>query len=250
MLLVALVAGFCQPTSAMDSMAMFEQANTLYEQEQFEAAAEAYEQLLEEEAHAAAVYFNLGNCYYRIGRLGPAILNYERALLLEPNNSDFRYNLELATAKTADDFAQLPPFFLAAWWNQVRSWLSVTAWAILGIVLLWVGLAGLALWRFGSERKRRKQGFYLGWSLLLLSILPFSFAASRKHWQQENKYAIVLEERASLKSAPDEEAPQLMFLHEGLKVKVTDEIGSWSKVLLSNGEQGWLPAQDFEFIRL
>lgn len=250
LLFSALTLGFCTPAAANRTAELFQEANSLFEQQQFEQAAQRYEQLLQAGKHAAAVYFNLGNCYYRTGKLGKAILNYERALLLEPHNRDFRYNLELASSKTTDEFAQLPPFFLAAWWNGLRSALSVGGWTVLGLLFLWLGIGGLALWRFAPARRRRKQGFYLGWCLLLLSLLPFSLAASRKHWQEKNKSAILQEQRMTLRSAPDDEAPQLMFLHEGLKVKVVDEIGEWGKVLLSNGEQGWLPIQEFEYVRL
>ena len=77
------------------------QADSAYAAEKYEEAIPIYTALLKEGEHAD-IYYNLGNCYYKTDRLALAILNYERAALLDPGSSDVRFNLELARSKTID----------------------------------------------------------------------------------------------------------------------------------------------------
>lgn len=78
------------------------EANNLYTQENYKAADSLYQMILEEEGVSAALYYNLGNAKYKQGEIAPAILNYERALKLDPNNEDILFNLEMAKLQTKD----------------------------------------------------------------------------------------------------------------------------------------------------
>ncbi|HEY0092423.1 MAG TPA: tetratricopeptide repeat protein, partial [Flavobacterium sp.] len=60
----------------------FEKGNELYRKEQYESAVAAYESVLKTNKHSAELYFNLGNAYYKLNRVAPAIYNFEKALLL------------------------------------------------------------------------------------------------------------------------------------------------------------------------
>lgn len=89
------------------------------------------------------MYYNLGNSYYKIGEIAKAVLNYERALLLQPGNSDIRANLEVARAKTIDKVEAIPEIFFVSWIKSLINNMSVDAWATLGItsfILLIVAL--------------------------------------------------------------------------------------------------------------
>ncbi|HPR32608.1 MAG TPA: tetratricopeptide repeat protein, partial [Prolixibacteraceae bacterium] len=77
---------------ALDSL---DQANRYYLSDDFARAIESYENLINQGYEPAALYYNLGNAHYKRGNLARAILNYERALLLAPNDEDIRFNLEL-----------------------------------------------------------------------------------------------------------------------------------------------------------
>ena len=75
-------------------------------------AIELYEGILKSNGESAAVYYNLGNTYYKAGKIAPAILNYERCLLLDPGDSDARFNLQMARQKTIDKIEPVGDFFL------------------------------------------------------------------------------------------------------------------------------------------
>ena len=85
--------------------------DSAYIKEDYAAAIQIYEALLKS-GEASEVYYNLGNSYYKIGEIAKAVLNYERALLLQPGNSDIRANLEVARAKTIDKVEPVPEVFL------------------------------------------------------------------------------------------------------------------------------------------
>ena len=233
---------------AAEDSKILEQANEAYAAKDYDKAIQRYQQLLEQSGPSEVVFYNLGNSYYRRGELGEAVLFYEKALLLAPGDEDILHNLNVAKARSKDDLEELPEFFLSRWWNNLRLFLSTTAWSILGLLLLWLGIGGLILWLIGNSRQRKKQGFILGLSLLILSILPFSLAFSSASLEKDSGYAVIMATEIELRSAPDIDSKEILRLHEGTKVAVLDQIGDWHKVKLSNGEQGWLPNTSIEKI--
>ena len=86
------------------------QGDSAYMQNDYTTAIQIYEQLLEN-GEAAEVYYNLGNSYYKTDNIAHAILNYERALILQPDNADIRANLDIARSKTIDKVTPIPEVF-------------------------------------------------------------------------------------------------------------------------------------------
>lgn len=223
-------------------------ANDAFQSKQYKSAVEMFETLREDGYSSAILYYNLGNSYYRLDDLALAILNYERALLLKPHDRDTRHNLEVARQQLQDDLEVLPEFFLWRWWRGLAFTFSSTLWSVIGIGLLWLGIAGLVLWLFAKEREQKVKGFVAGLTLLTLCILPFSLATSRINMQESSRMAILMTSEAVLRSAPDSESTEILTIHEGLKVDLLDQISDWYKVRLQNGEEGWLPQSTVEEI--
>src|SRR3990172_12167297 len=91
----------CLFSSANGEMAQnpkytFYKANTLYEEGKFDEAIVEYQKLLKDNVESGNLYYNLGNCYFKKGEPGRAILNYERAKRLIPQDSDLKSNYEYA----------------------------------------------------------------------------------------------------------------------------------------------------------
>ena len=106
--------------SNTDSAALFNAANTAFQNKNYEAAIQQYETILKNGLVSKEVYFNLGNCFYKKNKIGRAILNYERALLLKPNDKEVLHNLDIAKEQRVDEIEALPDFFLAKWWKSIR----------------------------------------------------------------------------------------------------------------------------------
>ena len=100
------------------------QADSAYAAEKYKEAIPIYTALLKKGEHAD-IYYNLGNCYYKTDRLALAILNYERAALLDPGNSDVRFNLELARSKTIDKITPESEMFFVTWYKNVIDMMSM-----------------------------------------------------------------------------------------------------------------------------
>lgn len=226
----------------------FQNANNLFQSKKYEQAAEIYENLIQAGNQSAELHLNLGNSYFRTNNLGRAILHYERALIINPDLEDARYNLKIANQKQRNELETIQPFFLKKQWETLRQCCSEGTWSFFGLMMLWLGIGGLAVWFLANERTQRKKGFIIGIVLIILSILPFSLASSRAKFEHSSGKAILLEKSIALKSGPDEASTDIIQIYEGLKMDLLDKIGEWHKVKLSNGEQGWLHEGSFEEI--
>ncbi len=225
---------------------LMDRANNYYQSKNFEQALEVYQQIEQQNYQSVALYFNLGNTYFRMDSIGQAIYHYEKAKLMDPSNKKVRKNLEIAYQMQEDKIENLPVFFLTRWWNNLRMGLSSNAWSTIGILLLWIAAGGWGLWLLADSRKRKKQGFSLGLAALLLAILPFSLASSRASYEASPGIAILMEPEIALRKAPDKESQVVMDLHEGARLRLVDQIGDWYEIRLGDGEEGWLPKKSFK----
>lgn len=227
---------------------LFRQGNEAFQKNDFEKAAQLYEQVLETGYRSPELEYNLGNAYFRQTSTGKAILHYERALVLAPNDADVKHNLALARQQVEGEIETLPEFFLTVWWRQLRDIAGSGTWGILALVLGWAGAAGLVLWQLGKTRKMKKAGFVTGLVCCMLCLLPLSLALSRVKYEAGTGFAIIVGPAATLRSAPDEAGSDIWQLHEGMKVKLQDQLGGWWQVKLENGEVGWLQGEVLEEI--
>ena len=219
---------------------IFKSANKAFSNKKYDEAIQLYESILDKNYQSSELYFNLGNCFFQKKEWGKTILNYERALLITPNETAILHNLSLAKSNTIDEIVVLPSFFLTRWWTQIRNITHSGFWSLLGILFIYVGIGGIVLWILGKERITRKQGFFGGMMALGLSIMIFALAYDSFQIQKKSDVAIIISKETLLKSLPDEISNELLPLHEGTKVKIIEKITSWYKVRLDNGEIGWI----------
>ena len=195
------------------------------------------------------LYFNLGNACFKAGETARAILNYERALRLDPSDADVRYNLEFARNQTQDRIDEVPEFILKTWTRKVNYLLSSNAWAGLSLFFLALALALALLFLLGPTAGARRAGFFTGIAALLLALAAWGFARSQKAAAERHDAAIVMRPVTSVTSSPSSESAKSLFiLHEGTKVKVLDEVSGYSDIELADGRRGWIPSGDIERI--
>jgi hypothetical protein len=60
--------------------------------------------------------------------------------------------------------------------------------------------------------------------------------------------AVVMAQIVTVKNSPDPKSSDAFVLHGGVKVRLIDRVGSWSKVRLADGKVGWLEAASVEVI--
>ncbi|MCB9185648.1 MAG: tetratricopeptide repeat protein [Flavobacteriales bacterium] len=223
-------------------------ADQAYVNEQYTAAIQSYEQILSQEYVSAEVHYNLGNAYFKMGKIAPSILNYERALKLAPNDEDIQFNLRLANLSVKDKVEEIPQLFFVRWWEQILKTFTVDGWAWSAVVALILSLAGLLLFRFSSEEGMRRLTFYTGIIALIWCVFSIYAAQTNYDHAVNDNRAVVFASTINAKSAPDKKGKDLFVIHEGLVVSVSDELNGWSRIKLTNGNVGWVPSEALERI--
>ena len=224
------------------------QGDSAYMRNDYASAIQIYESLLKK-GEASEIYYNLGNSYYKADDIAKAILNYERALLLQPGNADIRANLEIARSKTVDKVASVPDIFFVAWTKSLINCLSVDVWAKLGIVFFILLLVSFSLFFFSKQVVWKKSGFIAGVIFLVFVILSNIFASEQKNELMNRNKAIILSPSVTVRSTPSESGTSLFVLHEGHKIEIKDNsMREWKEIRLEDGKVGWVPTSALEII--
>jgi tetratricopeptide (TPR) repeat protein len=235
-------------TISISAQTLIEQANTAYSEGDFEKAVELYETIIREQGKSAFVYYNLGNAYYRLNKTAASILNYERALLLDPGNQDIRFNLEIAKLKTVDKIEPLSEFFLTEWFNDMKNLYSTNQWSVIAIVCFLLFIACLFLFFFSRIITLKKIGFFCGIVFLVFALFANIFAANQKRKLTNRNTAIIFSPTTTIKSSPDNSGTDLFILHEGTKVNIKNQLGNWHEIETADGNVGWIQSNEIEII--
>ena len=220
------------------------EAEVAFSKGEFDKAIELYENILKTNGESAEIYYNLGNSYYRVDKIAPAILNYERALLLDPGDGDIRFNLQMAKLKSVDKIEPVGELFIVTWFQSVQNMGSANSWAKLGITTFLLFIFSLFLYFFSRWIRLKKIAFYLSIVLLVIVILANIFASNQQSKLNNRNDAIIFVPTVTIKSSPDSSGTDLFILHEGTKVTVKSKLGEWSEIELENGNVGWMLTKD------
>jgi len=248
LVLGTLITGVVYNQSKSGAQRLFAEGNILYQQEDFAAAVEKYHQIEEMGLVSAPLYFNLGNCYYRLEKIGRAILYYERALRLDPKDEDTLANLAIANQATVDRITPPPEFALATWVRWALYLLPVsTLLRILAVIYLL--LAGFATTLILTRSRRlhftiKRLAFV---ALVLLFVTTSLFLAQ---WRDSRNRveAIVLAEELPALDAPSPRAKEVFSIHEGTKVRIGQASNGWVEIILIDGKIGWVSSDRIEKI--
>lgn len=224
------------------------EGDSAYIKNDFVSAIQIYEALLRN-GESADVYYNLGNSYYKADNIAKAILNYERALLLQPGNSDIRANLDVARSKTVDKVEPTPDVFFVIWIKALINSLSANAWATWAIACFILLIVSLYFFIFSKYIVLKKIGFISGIIFLICVVLANVFSAQQKEELLVRNSAIVMSPSVTIRSTPNESGTSLFVLHEGRKVSVKDNsMKEWKEISLEDGKVGWIPSSAIEII--
>lgn len=227
---------------------MVAEAALAYEQGNYEDAVQKYEMLVEAFKGAPDLYYGLGNAYYKQQNYAKAILNYERCILRDPSNEDARANLELAKLNCVDKIESIQPIIFVTWSNALRDLMSADAWGKLSIMFFVMFLSGFGLYFFVRKTIVRKVGFYGAIVCILFCIVCMMYTHAQASILTAKDQAIVMAPTVTVRSTPAESGTQLLIIHEGLKVRVRQELSGWSEIELSDGNIGWMKNSELEII--
>ena len=216
------------------------QANEAFTSNNYQKAAELYEAVVSSGFESAALYYNLGNAYYQQQQTAKAILNYERALRLQPHNKNTQNNIQLAKARITQPVDELPEIFYQLWWQKLTGLLPSGFWALLGVLALFAAAVFGIMFQQTEAVQRKKQTFAAALTALIGFMLLTSFAYSRYQAETNKAYAIVMQEAISLKKGPADTSEEITTLSAGIKVHKNERVNGWVRVVLTDNQEGWV----------
>ena len=233
---------------AADNDSILLRAEQYYQQSEFSKAIAEYQSLSDEGWASAELFYNLGNACFKNHDIKSAILYYERAKRLAPTDEAIDFNLNLSRSLIFDKVEAVPELFLITWGKAIRDQMTVRAWSWWSI---WSFVAMLALGLlFLFVRRMNVRRLALGLSLVcfVLSIMSFTLGYLQKSNIERTDEAIVFAPSVTIKSSPDDSGNNLFILHEGIKVRIEDQIGEWCEVRIADGNKGWMRISDLRII--
>jgi tetratricopeptide (TPR) repeat protein len=234
LLFIILTISISKPAGASDYLNDIVRGNSLYTEKRYAESIQAYESVIHEGANNGYLHYNLGNAYIRVGKSGPAILNYIQAQKLIPRDENLMANLKFAIQQTKDKIE--PP--LPGTLNVLFFWVNnfnineLIYFAILMNLVFWVILT---LW-MNFPFLYIARNVCLG--VLLLSFVSIGVKIIN---ESDMKLGVVLAENVDVKSGRAVDAITLFQLHEGALVNITDRQNDWLEVRLNDEQKGWVP---------
>jgi len=233
---------------AQNEAEIFQQGNEYFRQKQYNEAIESYRKLVNSGYEGTALFYNLGNAYYREGKIGYAILFYEKALKFSPGDEDIKHNLVLANLKTIDKLESLPQFFLFEWWEGLLALFTASGWIIVTYIFYIIVIFSIGFYFYKRNPFQQKVVLIAGLAGFILLILSSTFLIIKLNKELNVKNGVVIENTVNVKLSPDKGSNDAFIIHEGLKVRLEDEVDNWIKIRLEDGKVGWIQENDAKVI--
>ncbi len=235
-----------------------QQADSAYNHEDYRLAIELYNQAIATNGPGTDVYYNLGNAYFRNENPGKAVVAYERALRIDPTNSDARNNLNFVLSRIQDR-PEDDSAFLSNLHNSIMASMTANAWAWTALALFVLLLGAIALYIFSSAVNLRKTGFFGGIVLLFVFGYVLYIASASASLARSHESAVVIVPMTQLNSVPRAARgsdDRVVPIHEGTRVEIIDSVPTpddpvspmWYCVKINNSTRAWLRASDVERI--
>ncbi len=227
-----------------ENTAAFEAANKAYNEGNYPEAITQYKAILKTGEHSAAVYYNLGNAYYKSNEIGPSIYYFEKALQLSPKDKDIINNLAFAQNMTIDAIEPLPKTQLSKFINSITKTFTYNQWAWIAVIFGFLCVISFLLYQFSYQTLKKRIYFLVSFIALLFILGAVAIAYQQYGKAQANRPAIIFAKETAVKAEPNLRSDEVFVLHEGAKVQVLDAIDNWKKIQLIDGKIGWIIAED------
>ncbi|MAW64659.1 MAG: hypothetical protein CMD18_00525 [Flavobacteriales bacterium] len=223
-------------TTLLGNEPLLDSAKVSYGKGDFETAIQQYQSVLKKGLLSSDLYYNLGNSYYRNGQLGYCILNYEKALKLNPSHENTAFNLALVKTKRIDKFDEVPQFSFNLLLIGANKYISHNYSSIIGSILI---LISALVFIYGKKAKVKK---YINYSRIgiTLGLLITLIAWKQQTAVKEYKNGIVVAKSSNIFSEPNPNSTLLFEIHEGVKLEVLSESNGWVNIKTPSNEVGWI----------
>ncbi len=245
-LIVGLFVGF---TTFSQNEALFEKATVAYNEGEYSEAIDNYLEILKAGEHSAALYYNLGNCYYKLNQIAPSIYYYEKALLLDPGDKEIKNNLAYAQQMTIDAIEPLPESGLNRIYNNFIGLMTFDQWAYTAVILVILFVLTYLAYYYLRYSSHKRIAFVSSMISVVLALVAVVFAFVQYDQYEAEQPAIVFAEQCVVKSEPNDRSSEVFILHEGTKVQVLDCLEDYRKIELADGKVGWVQQDDIKMLK-
>ena len=237
------ILGYAQDDEA------FKKGNELYNDGQYAEALEIYQTILDTDQHSAALYYNIANAHYKLNHIAPSIYYYEKALLLNPNDTDIQNNLNFARNMTIDDIDTVPTIGFAKLAKTVTNTFTYDGWATAAVICSILFVICFIAYYFSNKTYKKRFAFIMSVGSLILACAALAFAFHKEAMINRDQPAIVFAEESQIKTEPNLRSEEAFKLHEGTKVQVLDTLENWKQIKLSDGKTGWINQDDIKLLK-
>ncbi|MCF7800381.1 MAG: hypothetical protein K9N34_00040 [Candidatus Marinimicrobia bacterium] len=231
---------FTAITSGADLQRLMDDADAAYTSGNFPEAVNLYSQILKSGYTSAVLEYNLGNAYFKIDEIGPAILHLERARRLVPRDEDISFNLDYVKVYRKGQLDLPEKSALVKTFESLRNYFTLNelAWTLL---ILWLAVVTTSiLYWFRRGGRGSKALLYVFLTSSLLFILTAGWTVDRYRLDSREQIVVMTDE-VQIHSAPVETSKVLFILREGMEGTVRERTDGWCEIKLADGKTGWIP---------
>lgn len=244
------------------STSILTEADNAYQKGNYSKASKLYESYLKDlkpteksypTIELSDCYYNLGNSYYRSKNWGKAVLNYLRAIRINPQNKDAEFNLELTRSKLNDQFSIPSEMFFLSWTKSLIQSRNYIQWGHWAFSFLIIAFFFLLLYFICNKIKLRKIGF-LGGTICISLLCLFHIFAFIQNQKFENESLAVVLDDISTYETPSKTAKKMQTLHEGTTLIIKEQINEgpeseiWYNIILPDGTEAWTKNESIEHV--
>lgn len=248
--LIYIIALFCLTGSAwaFNADSAFAKGNEFFQKKEFKKAIESYSAIINAGYEGSSVYYNLGNAYFREGKLGYAVLYYEKAAKLSPGDDEIIHNLKIANFRTLDKVPPIPTFFLFRFWEKMILIFSVSGWTFAAFVFYLIILVSIGIYFVSGNQGQQRISFFTGLISIILFVAALVLLSQRIGYQHDTSKGVITASTSVVKLAPDLQSKDTFVIHEGMKVRIEDKVNDWYKIKIPDGKIGWVQGTNLEII--
>jgi hypothetical protein len=215
------------------------EANAAYDQGDFNSAIEGYRKLLERGHRHPVVYYNLGNAYFKKGKIGLAIAAYGHSLKIDPSFKSARENLEYVRKFTVDKVEEKAKGFLLNIWYGLVGLLTAEEYFVMTAIVYWILCAIITFLMIDVGRREFLTYLLILFStIFILGIATTRFVVKQTH---STRWGVVVVPSVELREGPGEEFEKIFTGHEGLEFKILSQRQDYYLIELGSGLKGWIP---------
>ncbi len=245
---------FSYPSNSQTSVdELFSQGLKNYQGGKFEDAENQFQQALLQQPNNTSLLYNLGLAEYKLGKVGPALAFWRKALVLDPSLVDARDAISFATSKLEHKELPHQVMLLETLQTSYLQWVSLNQmlflFALCFFSLGWIGINYLGRRKSALESEMPTPTLPIKFFIFAIAFAFTAFLVGAKLIETTTSRATVLPKTLEVRAGPDTAQATLFELYEGLEVLVDDVQNDWLRVTYPGGRSGWVPSSSVQITK-